>query len=290
MFNVQESLHRTPYEELQSINEDGSIVGLKMSMEYNPIVQADYKLGRYFHPSHMRAYFDNYRNMGFLGLDSKEEYDAPMIEQMARKFPTDCDMAIYSSFGHFLSKALIDNPQATWYDVYMVLREQVKSMSYWVADDESEGYIILIQTAPNAIDSDMETLPSKDNPRLYEASVLSWRHPILIAWDSDNLLEMNTAINEYGYPVLSYRIGREFYEYAGNESRATAWGIVNEPFFVQHQWVNLLTMMKPVQVGTLNTSFDTSSGVKDKMQKVFDEIDKALARREERRKKQEESQ
>ena len=152
-------------------------------------------------------------------------------------------------------------------------------MSYWMADDESEGYIILIQTAPHTIDGSMETLPSKEDSRLYESPVLSWRHPIMIAWDSDNLLEMNTAMNDYGYPVFSYRIGASWYEYSGDGSEQMNY----EPYFVQHQWLNLLTMMKPVQLGLLNTDFDKTVGMTNKMQEVFDEIDKYLAKRQKRR-------
>jgi len=281
MFNVQESLHRTPYEELQSINDDGSIVGLKMSMDYNPIVNVDFKLGRYFHPAHLKQELDDFRTRYGHGwhTDLDRTYSPPLIETMARRFPTDCDIAIYSSIGHFLSKALIDKPQATWHDVYMMLREQIKSMSYWMADDESEGYIILIQTAPHTIDGSMETLPSKEDSRLYESPVLSWRHPIMIAWDSNNLLEMNTAMNDYGYPVFSYRIGASWYEYSGDGSEQMNY----EPYFVQHQWLNLLTMMKPVQLGLLNTDFDKTVGMTNKMQEVFDEIDKYLAKRQKRR-------
>ena len=46
MFNVAENFHRSPYEELQSVNADGFIVGLRMSQRHNPIVQRDYEMGR----------------------------------------------------------------------------------------------------------------------------------------------------------------------------------------------------------------------------------------------------
>ena len=233
-FEVDEKKHRTPYEELQSINEDGFIVAMKYSTNYNSIIGTDYALGRFHDVEHIRA---------------DKTY---LVKNMALKFPQDAQIGLYQPFGYLLSRYLIDKPNATWRDVYDYLRQAIKDMSYWVEDDGSEGYLILIQSPVDAF-AEMETFPTEADSRLYVFDKLGWRHPVMIRWTEDDLLTMKTRNNSHRFSQriwVHYYIGAEYYEYDGVEDRT----IHREPFETEEEYLNLLTMMKPVPLGIVNMS------------------------------------
>ena len=234
-FEVKEDKHRTPYEELQSINEDGFIVAMKYSTNYNSIMGTDFALGRFHDVEHMRA------------------DKTGLVKDMAMKFPPNAQVGLYQPFGYILSRYLIDRPNATWQDVYDYLLQAIKDMSYWVADDESEGYLILIQSPVDAY-ADMETFPSKEDSRLYVFDGLGWRHPVMIRWTDDEVLTMKTRKNWVGgfsqRIWVHYYIGAEYYEYDGVEDRT----LHQMPFETEEEYLNLLTMMKPVPLGIVNMS------------------------------------
>jgi len=228
---------RKPYEELQSINEDGFIVAMKYSTSANSMMEKDYLLGRFHQPEHIR-----YDKTG-------------LVKDMAKKFPKDTDMGIYQSFGYIMSRYLIDRPNATWKDVYDFLCEAIKDMSYWVSPNEDEGYLIAVQS-PYSGYADMETYPSKEDKRLYVFNKLGWRHIVMIKWTSQNLLHM--YVNNHSKDDVGYDIGSQYYEYAGANDFH-----LGDEFQATSTQLNLLTMMKPVSAGIVNMVLSKSHIGKD---------------------------
>ena len=92
----------------------------------------------------------------------------------------------------------------------------------------------------------MVTLPSKDDERIFVYDKMGWRHPMMVKWTNNEILDMNTAINEHGYPYISYHIGAKWFDYASNTK------IHNKPYFVGGEYLSLFTMMKPVKLDILN--------------------------------------
>jgi hypothetical protein len=231
LLNVQESLHRTPYEELPSINEDGSIIALKTSMSFNPIMNNDFLLGQ------------------FMSIDMIKHENNPdgLLEKMARAYPEGCDIGVFQSFGYVMSKYLIDRPHASWGDLQSFLKETIKNMSFWVADDGSEGYIILVVSPVHQVSGDIETFPSEDDERIYVYDKLGWRHTLMIHWTNDEIISMNTAINSNGHPYISYHMGASYYSQSDSL-------LESKPYFIGGEYLNLLTMLKPVKLDIINRS------------------------------------
>jgi len=236
MFNVQESLHRSPYEELQSINEDGTIIALTYNSPINIGIWADYTTGRLFDD-------DLFKEMKYWTNDFEPNFKNEFLNGL--RFPTDFDFGLFVPFGYSMTRYIINNPSCSWLDVYNFLIESIKEYSYWKADDDSEGLLLLIST-PLHVVRGKELLSYRDetDSRIYTSKVLAVRDYIVIHWTADEILEMGTAINENGYPFVSYHFGDSF-TIVGETQK-------NEPYFVGGEWLNLCTMLKPLSFGITN--------------------------------------
>ena len=234
MFNVDSRLHRSPYEELQSINLDGTIVGLKYPTNHWNWLWADYSWGRLF-------------SFDLFSKASMKDSELDGIRDVALHFPEDFDLGLVGSFGYLLSSYIIERPECSWNDVYDYMQYLIKAWSYWTNDDETEGYLLLaVSPLSSVMGGEMETFPSKENPNLYVSDALSFRHYMFIHWDSFNLLEMTTAINKNGYTYISFHIGDSYFG-----GRASV-EYTDKAYFVGGEWLNLLSMVKPVKAGMLN--------------------------------------